>query len=88
MPLWHKNRYLDTHGLRLYYLDWGNVQGQLMVLFQGFLAHGRVWDEMAMAFRDRYRVLVLGQRGHGESGWAKDGAYTLDNHVSSFVFDG
>jgi pimeloyl-ACP methyl ester carboxylesterase len=29
-----------------------------------------------------FHVLALDQRGHGDSAWAKDGAYTIDDHAS------
>ena len=31
---------------------------------------------MALAFADRYRVIAIDQRGHGDSDWAEDGDYT------------
>jgi pimeloyl-ACP methyl ester carboxylesterase len=32
--------------------------------------------------RGEFRVLALDQRGHGDSDWAKDGAYTVDAHAA------
>ena len=36
-------------------------------------------------FRTRYHVIALDQRGHGESQWSEDGAYSLDDHFSDIV---
>ncbi len=74
------DEYVDANGLRLHYLDWGNRNKQPLILLHGFLGHAHVWDRIAPAFKDRYRVLALDQRGHGESGWSKKAAYTIDDH--------
>ena len=74
------DEYLGANGLKLHYLEWGNKQGQPMVLLHGFLGHAHVWDRIASAFKDQYRVLALDQRGHGESGWSQEAAYTIDDH--------
>jgi pimeloyl-ACP methyl ester carboxylesterase len=34
--------------------------------------HARSWDIVARGLADRYRVLALDQRGHGETNWAAD----------------
>jgi pimeloyl-ACP methyl ester carboxylesterase len=74
------DEYVGANGLKLHYLEWGNKQGQPIVLLHGFLGHAHVWDRIAEAFSDRYRVLALDQRGHGESGWSQEAAYTIDDH--------
>jgi len=82
------DEYVSANGLRLHYLEWGNKQGQPMVLLHGFLGHAHVWDRIAPTFQDRYRVLALDQRGHGESGWSQEAAYTIDDHfldIDSFL---
>ena len=73
---------IDAGGLRLHYLDWGNEAAPPMLLLHGFSGHAHTWDTFARAMCDRFRVLALDQRGHGDSGWAKDGAYTVDDHAA------
>jgi len=80
-----QNRYLYNKGLRLHYLDWGNDKQQPMLLLHGFLAHAHVWDDFALNFRSHYHVIALDQRGHGESQWSKDVAYTMDDHFSDIA---
>ncbi len=77
-----EDKYLDVNGLRLHYLDWGTFGHQPMLLLHGFMAHAHVWDDFALRFRNHYHILALDQRGHGESQWAEDVAYTLDDHFS------
>lgn len=74
--------YVDAHGLRLHYLDWGNKNKQALILLHGFLGHAYVWDGIAPAFKHCYHVMALEQRGHGESGWSQEAAYTIDDHFT------
>lgn len=66
-----RDDYALLGGLRFHYRDWGGDLPPL-VLLHGFTGHARTWDRFAAAMRDRYRVLALDQRGHGESAWAED----------------
>src|SRR5215216_3915791 len=63
---------VQLNGLRFHYRDWGNEGAQPLLLLHGFTGHARTWDTFAQAMRDRYRVLALDQRGHGETEWATD----------------
>lgn len=80
-----RDAYLRIKGLRLHYLDWGKNGKQPMLLLHGFMAHAHVWDEFALGFRDRYHIIALDQRGHGDSQWSEDGAYSLDDHFSDIA---
>jgi pimeloyl-ACP methyl ester carboxylesterase len=61
--------HLDLGGLSFHYVDWGG-DGQPLVMLHGLSGHARTWDHTAAALSDRYRVLALDQRGHGDSDWA------------------
>lgn len=76
-----QDRFIEANGLRLHYLDWGNDAAPPMLLLHGFSGHAHTWDVFARAMCDRFHILALDQRGHGESDWAKDGAYTVDDHA-------
>jgi pimeloyl-ACP methyl ester carboxylesterase len=80
-----KDEYQEIKGLRLHYLDWGKSGQQPMLLLHGFMAHAHVWDEFAPGFRDRYHVIALDQRGHGDSQWSEDEAYSVDDHFSDIA---
>jgi len=75
------DRYVDADGLRLHCLDWGNDTARPMLLLHGFTGHAHTWDMFARAMCDRFHVVALDQRGHGDSDWAKDGAYRLEDHA-------
>jgi pimeloyl-ACP methyl ester carboxylesterase len=76
-----EDRFVDANGLRLHYLDWGNDSAPPMLLLHGFTGHAHTWDVLARALRDRFHVIALDQRGHGDSGWARDGAYAPHDHA-------
>ncbi|MFQ5987880.1 MAG: alpha/beta fold hydrolase, partial [Dehalococcoidia bacterium] len=76
-----QDKYLLVNGLRLHYLDWGSEGGQAMLLLHGFTTLAHAWDFFAPTFQDRYHVLALDQRGHGESQWSKNATYTTEEHL-------
>jgi pimeloyl-ACP methyl ester carboxylesterase len=80
-----RDRHVDANGLRLHYLDWGNETAAPMLLLHGFSGHAHTWDTFARAMCARFHVLALDQRGHGDSDWAKDGAYTVDDHAADIA---
>jgi pimeloyl-ACP methyl ester carboxylesterase len=63
---------ITLDGLCLHYRDWGDLAAPPLVLLHAYLMHARSWDTFARAMAERFRVLALDQRGHGESGWAAD----------------
>jgi pimeloyl-ACP methyl ester carboxylesterase len=74
--------YVDANGLKLHYLDWGSKNKQPLILLHGFFGHAHVWDGIAPVFEDCYHVMALDQRGHGESQWSHEAAYTIDDHFT------
>jgi esterase len=81
---------IEMHGLRFHFRDWPSkrLNAPSLVLLHGFTGHARYWDAFAEAMTDRYRVLALDQRGHGETGWAAADHYGIDdmiNDLESFV---
>ena len=65
-----EDHYVEVEGLRLHYREWGERGGVPVVILHGLTGHAREFDHLARALSDQYRVLVLDQRGHGESSWA------------------
>lgn len=63
---------IELRSLRFHYRDWRpkRAGAPTLVLLHGFTGHARSWDAFAEAMTDRYRVLALDQRGHGETAWA------------------
>jgi pimeloyl-ACP methyl ester carboxylesterase len=67
-----QDKFVDLNGLRFHYRDWGDPAAPPLLLLHGVTGHARVWDSFAAEMADRFRVLALDQRGHGESDWAGD----------------
>ncbi len=76
---------LTVQGVRLHYLDWGNESLPPLVLLHGGGLTAHTWDMAALLLRDRYHILALDQRGHGDSDWAADGRYPWEAHVQDIA---
>src|ERR1700730_3541402 len=81
---------IEMHGLRCHLRDWPAKRSNAptLVLLHGFTGHARSWDAFADAMTDRYRVLALDQRGHGESAWvpgANYGRTEMVDDLAAFV---
>lgn len=76
---------VDLDGLSFHYLDWGG-DGPPLVMLHGFSRHAHTWDHTAAALGDRYRVLALDQRGHGDTDWAPQyGSRLMVDDVLRFI---
>jgi pimeloyl-ACP methyl ester carboxylesterase len=71
--------------LRLNYLDWGNISAPLLILVHGGRDHAHSWDWVARALRHDWHVICPDLRGHGDSAWSPDGAYTMPFFVSDLA---
>ena len=71
-----EDRYVEANGMRFHYLDWGSPEKPPAVLLHGFAQTGHSWDFVALGLCDRFHVIALDQRGHGDSDWAPDGDYS------------
>jgi esterase len=82
-------RSFKVDGLTLRALGWGAPGRPALCFLHGGSAHAHWWDAVAPAFADRYEVIALDQRGHGESDWppsSTDGtAYATENFVADLV---
>jgi pimeloyl-ACP methyl ester carboxylesterase len=78
---------IEMRGLRFHFRDWASQRaGALdLVLLHGYTSHARSWDAFAEAMTDRYRVLALDQRGHGESAWAPADRYATTDMTDDLV---
>lgn len=72
-----REREIRLSDLRFHYLEWGDPAAPPLVLLHGFAGHARSWDHVAEPLADRFRILALDQRGHGDSDRAPDGDYTV-----------
>ena len=71
------NKFVAANELNFHYLEWGHQENPTIIVLHGFAQQAHSWDFVALSFCDRYRVIALDQRGHGDTSWAKDGNYSL-----------
>ena len=76
-----RDRTIETRGLIFHYVEWGDPASPPIVLLHGLSSMGRIWDPLARAFQNRYRLIALDQRGHGDTSWPEEPAYTTDDYV-------
>ena len=62
----HKSGFVTANGIRLHYLDWGGL-GPALILIHGGLDNAHIFDDLAPAFSDYFRVIAYDLRGHGRS---------------------
>ncbi|MFI5399564.1 MAG: alpha/beta fold hydrolase [SAR324 cluster bacterium] len=75
-----QSHFVEHAGLKLHHLDWGNAGLPALALVPGIRLHAHVWSHFARAFRDRYHILALDQRGHGDSAWSPESHYHLHDY--------
>jgi pimeloyl-ACP methyl ester carboxylesterase len=76
-----RERTVEARGLRFHYVEWGDPASPPIVLLHGLSSMGRIWDPLARALQDRYRLIALDQRGHGDTSWPAEPDYTTDDYV-------
>ena len=76
------SHFVIRDSVKLHHLDWGNHGRHPVVLVHGVRLHAHVWNDFSRRFGDRYHVLALDQRGHGDSEWGNEDSYHLEEFYS------
>ena len=74
-----ERHWVDLNGIRFHYLDWGNPELPHLVLLHGGSLTAHTWDMAALLLRDRYHLVALDQRGHGDTEWTPEAQLEDDN---------
>ena len=80
-----RSRSVDANGLRLHFLEWGAPGRPALCFLHGGAAHAHWFDLITPAFADRFHVVALDQRGHGESQWPVPPAYATENFAADLL---
>ncbi|MGH7392011.1 MAG: alpha/beta fold hydrolase [Candidatus Rokuibacteriota bacterium] len=72
-------------GLTLNLLEWGVSGRPGLCLLHGGAAHAHWFDLVAPALADRFHVVALDQRGHGESDWPRPPAYGTEDFAADLL---
>ena len=73
---------VTVSGLSLHYQEWGDPSKPPVIMLHGFGVSGHMFDEFAGRLADRYHLIALDQRGHGDSAWSDEGDYSREAFVS------
>ena len=66
---------LRVNDLALHYLEWGKASAPPIVCVHGYTGSADAFNALARQLKDRFHILALDVRGHGESAWSPTGAY-------------
>jgi pimeloyl-ACP methyl ester carboxylesterase len=61
------DKFITVNGLKLHYVEHGDRRNPSFLCLHGVSMHGHSWDTLAAQISDRYHVLALTARGHGDS---------------------
>jgi len=83
-----RHRVVDSQGLPIHCLEWGEPVGVPIVLVHGFLDQAHSWKffvaELGTQVRQPLWIVAPDCRGHGDSGWVGAGGYY---HFPDYVLD-
>ena len=63
--------------------EWGDERAPALVCLHGVTSHGRHFARLAERLADRFRVVALDLRGHGDSTW--EPPWHLEQHVADVL---
>lgn len=75
-----QDRFVTAAGRQFHYLEWGGPDSPPMLLLHGYAQTCHSWDFVSLALCNRFRVLSLDQRGHGDTDWTPDGDYSPEGY--------
>ena len=81
-----KSDFVNVNGIKLHFLDWGGDDDVLLFL-AGMGCNAHVFDGFAPRFTDKFHVMALTRRGHGESDHPETGydVETLTDDICQFM---
>jgi pimeloyl-ACP methyl ester carboxylesterase len=77
-----EHRVEPINGLKLHFLQTGPRDAPVVCFLHGGAAHAHWFDRVIPAIRERFHVIALDQRGHGESQWATPPAYATQDFAA------
>jgi len=80
-----RRRTVAVGGLRLSWLEGGVPGRPPVLLLHGGAAHAHWFDAVLPALIERFHVVALDQRGHGESTWAAPPAYATEDFAGDLL---
>ncbi len=69
---------LDAGDFELQLHEWGDPEAPPVLLCHGMFDHGRGFDLLAPILAERFRVIAMDARGHGDSSWTDSYLWRAD----------
>jgi pimeloyl-ACP methyl ester carboxylesterase len=66
------SRNVVANGLRFHVLEWGERGNPGLLVLHGGNQTAHSWDLVSLHLADRFHVVAVDQRGHGDSEWPRD----------------
>ena len=76
--------FVQTSQIQLHYEQWRS-DGPTVVCLHGTSLNGKVWSWLAGSMHPEFNLIGLDQRGHGDSGIAPLGQYTVDHYCDDLI---
>ncbi len=82
----HKSDFVTVNSIHLHYLDWDG-KGPVLLFLTGMGCSAHIFDKFAPRFIDKFHVLALDRRGHGDSDYPETGydPNTLTEDLRQFL---
>jgi pimeloyl-ACP methyl ester carboxylesterase len=80
-----RDEFVELNGLRLHYIAWGTADKQPLLLAHGGMQNAHSWDLTAVALKRDFNVVAIDLRGHGDSAWSDEGAYSHADHANDIA---
>ncbi len=81
----YTSRNVVARHMRFNVLDWGPLDAPPVFCLHGNHQSAHSWDLVSLHLARHYRVVVPDQRGHGDSEWARDCAYSTEEMAADAV---
>jgi esterase len=78
-------KFVTINGLRLHYLEWGKAGMPAVVCVHGYTGSAQAFNGLARHLQDRFHVLAMDVRGHGDSEWSATGAYEYSDQAGDLA---
>src|SRR4051794_29509644 len=79
------SKFVTANGLRLHYLEWGKAGMPVVVCVHGYTSSAQAFNALARQLQDRFHILAMDVRGHGDSEWSATGAYEYADQASDLA---
>jgi len=73
--------WIESDGLKLHFVEWGNLSAPAIVALHGLRSFAYTWESVALPLADRFRIIALDQRGRGTSDWDPARNYYAEAYV-------